>query len=147
MIDGLAQSASPSSAPADLINAAQILYATSTEHGKARHMFDSRDAKRVRQIVARSQIPRFSSVLNLLYENGAGPSDLTKRAFTWESNEEAASLSEGDLKKRKSISQESGGIPEKLYSSFSLSTGDEDVDKLLGGGLRKGCLTEVVGQR
>lgn len=48
---------------------------------------------------------------------------------------------------------ESGGLGKRKRASLDkqeegwIRTGDEGLDMLLGGGLRVGCITEIVGER
>ncbi|UZJ57493.1 hypothetical protein CBS101457_006813 [Exobasidium rhododendri] len=120
----------------DLINAAQILYATSSEHD-VRHLFDLNEAAKIGQITARCQAPKFSSVLGILESSGEGSSVSSKELVKSECD------SDMTTRERPTATDEAF---KKACSGLYLRTGDGKVDELLGGGLRRGCLTEIVGE-
>lgn len=63
------------------------------------------------------------------------------------SDSEEIAISEKAAGKRKSSPHLDVISSQPPSRCFSLSTGDVEMDALLGGGIRRGCLTEIVGER
>lgn len=123
---------------ADLVNAAQLLYASPSDNASIRLLFETTTHfEQLQEKAAYAQAPKPYSVLQILESTRAG---------SILASYEEETTSDGVTGKRKC----EGGKddhPTLVSSCLTVSTGDDAIDTLLGGGLRRGCLTEIVGER
>lgn len=125
-------------------NAAQIINSSYADNPIIGQLFGQGRFEHVQEVAAYAQAPRSFSVLNIL-EDAQG---CHYKGEEFDSDSEEIGLSEKSAGKRKSISTSLDMFPSPALSrSFTLTTGDTEMDTLLGGGIRRGCLTEIVGER
>jgi hypothetical protein len=99
--------------------------------------------ERLQEKAAYAQAPSSCSVLDILEATKGG----TPLASWKKEDSDIEETSPGRVTGKRKSDDEEDDTSTLITERLTLSTGDNALDKLLGVGLRRGCMTEIVGER